>query len=191
MKDDNKFTRLMQKLQPVKGPDNLVADNYGQKELAQEVSDKSLMLSPEDVHKILNAESSGGQNLRNPASSAKGNFQILDKTRQEALNDLKKQGNVEIPANPDRQDALLMGNLIDKSETALLNSKNGPKDPNLENLYLMHHYGIQGGLNALNDPNKPINKARFNAVKALMNKKPLTTIDDGEPAKNLLELLKD
>jgi hypothetical protein len=185
------FKRILAKLQPVPEQKDYVSDNYGQKELAQEVSDKSLMLSPEDVHKILNAESSGGQFLRNPASSAKGNFQILDKTRQEALNELKKQGITDIPANPDRQDALLMGNLVDKSENALLNSKTGPKDPNLENIYLAHHFGVQGALNALNDPKKPINKARFQNVRSLLNKKPLTTIDDGEPAKNLLDLLKD
>ena len=186
-----KWQRLLSKLQPVKGPDNYVADNYGQNDIANEVSDKSLLLSPEDVHKILNAESTGGQNLQNPDSSAKGNFQILDKTRQEALNDLKNNQNVHIPANPDRQDALLMGNLIGKSENALLNSQKGPINPNLDNLYLMHHYGIQGGLNALNDPNSPQSKARFNAVRALLNKKPLTTIDnEGQPAKNLLDLIK-
>jgi hypothetical protein len=185
------FKRILSKLQPVPEQKDYISDNYGQKELAQEVADQSMQLSPEDVHKILNAESSGGQNLQNPTSSAKGNFQILDKTREAAINDLKKQGISDIPANPLRQDALLMGNLVDKSENALLNSENGPKDPNLENLYLMHHYGIQGGLNALNNPNKPINKARFRNVRSLLSKQPLTTIDDGEPAKNLLELLKD
>jgi hypothetical protein len=181
----------MQKLQPVKGPDNYVQDQYGQNEIANDVSGDSEQLSPEDIHKILNAESSGGQNLQNPDSSAKGNFQFIDSTRKQHLEDLKNNQNVDIPANPDRQDALLMGNQVHTIENALQNSKTGPKEPDLTNVYLAHKYGIQGALDTLNNPNSPESKKRFSNVKKLMSKQPLTTIDDSEPAKNLLDVLKE
>ena len=187
----NDFRKTLAKLQPYLGPKNYVEDQYGQKDIAQEVSDASLALSPEDIHKILNAESSGGQNLQNPESSAKGNFQLIDSTRKEALDELKNQDNVEIPANPDRLDALLMKKQIEKYENALLNSSTGPKDPTLENIDLMHKYGIQGGLTTLNNPNSPVSKARFKDINQRVNKKPLTTINDSKPAKNLLDLLKE
>lgn len=185
------FKKTLAKLQPYTGPKELVTDPYGQNDIANDVADSSLALNPEEIHKILNAESSGGQNLQNPESSAKGNFQFIDSTRKAMLDDLKNKQNVEIPVNPNRQDALLMKNQIDKSENALLNSKTGPKDPTLDNIYLMHKYGIQGGLNALNDPNDELSKARFRTVKALMAKKPLPTQNDTLPAKNLLDLLKE
>lgn len=188
---DTNFKRLMQKLQPYKGPSEYVSDPYDQNALAEEVSDSSLQLSPEDVHKILNAESTGGQNLQNPDSSAKGNFQIIDKTRNEAIEELKKQGNTDFPANPLRLDAMLMKHLVGKSENALLNSQNGPKDPNLENMYLAHHFGNQGALDTLNHPEKPSSKYRLRKTGAQLAKKPLTTKDDGQPAKNLLDLLKE
>jgi len=191
MTDNTNFKRLMQKLQPVEGPENLVLDPYGQKDIAEEVSSASSKLSPEDVAKILNAESSGGQNLRNPASSAKGNFQFIDSTRKQELERLKNDENVEIPANPDRRDAMLMKSSISDIENALQNSKTGPKEPNLENIYTAHHYGKQGALNMLNDPNSPLSRARRKHIQAQLAKKPLTTIDDTQPTTNLLDLLKD
>lgn len=185
------FKKTLAKLQPYKGPDELVTDPYGQNDIANDVAASSLALNPEDIHKILNAESSGGKNLQNPESSAKGNFQFIDSTRKAALDDLKNNKNVEIPVNPDRQDALLMQNQLEKYENALLNSSTGPKDPTLNNIDLMHKYGIQGGLNALNNPNSELSKARFRDIRSRLNKKPLTTIDDDKPAKNLLDLLKE
>jgi hypothetical protein len=185
------FNRILQKLQPVKDPDNYVKDNYGQNDIAKEVSDASIDLTPEGVHKILNSESTGGKNLQNPESSAKGNFQLIDSTRNAAINDLKKQGITQFPANPDRLDALLMKNQVDKYENALLNSASGPKEPSLENIDLMHKYGIQGGLDALNNPNTPESKAKFKDIKTRLNKQPLPIDQTVKPAGNLLDLLKD
>lgn len=185
------FKKTLAKLQSNLEPKDYVSDNYGQNDIATEVSDASMVLNPEDIHKILNAESSGGKNLQNPDSSAKGNFQFIDSTRKAILDDLKNNQNVEIPVNPDRQDALLMKNQLGKYENALLNSKTGPKDLTLENIDLMHKYGIQGGLNALNDPNSELSKIRFKDIKNRMNKKPLPTNNDTLPAKNLLDLIKE
>jgi len=187
---DNKFTKLLNKLKPTEAPSEYVSDKYDVNDMVNEVADASHALSTEDVEKILNAESSGGQFLQNPISSAKGNFQFIDKTRKETLEGLKNQGNDEIPSNPLRQDALLMKTLVNKGENALLNSQKGAKKPDLESLYLMHHYGIQGGLNTLNNPEDDLSKARFRNIRAQLAKKPLTD-EKGKPAKNLLELLKD
>jgi hypothetical protein len=183
-----KWQKLLAKLQPYKGPDNYVSDPYSQEDLAKEVSDASMQLSPEDIKKILDVESSGGTDLQNPLSSAKGNFQVIDSTRAEALKRLKEQGIGEIPVNPLRQDALLMKNIVNDTENVLLNSQKGPIEPSLENVYLAHHFGKQGALNAINNPNLPLSKERLRRVKYLMSRKPLTTIDVAKPAKNILEL---
>src|ERR1017187_6109236 len=49
---------FLTKLQPIMGSKDLVTDNYGQKEIARDVSASSSALSIQDVEKILNAESS-------------------------------------------------------------------------------------------------------------------------------------
>lgn len=185
------FNRTLQKLQPYKGPDEYVTDKYSPEDMNKEVSDASLMLTPEDVAKIHNAESTIGQNQQNEASSAAGNYQVIDSTRAEALKALKEQGIDELPANPNRRDALLMKTLINKNENSLLNSSTGAKDPTLANLYLTHKYGIQGGLNALNDPSSEEAKAKFKSVMANLNKSPPKKQNKTDGAKDLLDLLKD
>lgn len=181
----------MAKLQPYQGPKNLIMDNYGPEDMNKEVSDASLMLSPEDVAKMHNAESTIGQNQQNAVTSAAGNYQVINSTRAEVLKALKEQGIDELPANPDRRDALLMKTLINKNENSLLNSSTGAKDPTLANLYLTHKYGIQGGLNALNDPSSEEAKAKFKSVMANLNKSPPKKQNKTDGAKDLLDLLKD
>lgn len=185
------FSKLLAKLQPYKGPEEYVTDKYGPEDMAEEISSASTMLSPEDVAKIHNAESTYGQNTQNKLSSAKGNFQFIDSTRNDMINKLKKQGIDELPANPDRKDALLMKTAVKDMENKLLNSQTGPKDPSLENIYLMHKYGVQGALNALNNPKSEESRAKFKSVMANLNKKHPNGEKQEVSAKDLLDLLKD
>ena len=185
------FNKLLQKLQPYQGPKDYVMDNYGPDDMNKEVSDASLMLSPEDVAKIHNAESTMGQNQQNNASSASGNYHIIDSTRADALKALKEQGITDLPANPDRKDALLMKTLINSNENKLLSSSTGPKDPSLANLYLTHKYGVQGALNALNDPSSEESRAKLRSVMANLNKPAPKRKNEDIGAKDLLDLLKE
>ena len=182
------FKYLAKKLQPIQAPNDYVTDNYSVEELISDVSTKSLMLSHKDIEKIVSIESNYGKKLKNPSSSAKGIFQILDNTRKELLKQLKTSKLVKIPSNPIRQDAFLMQNLIIKSEKVL---KSRSKIPNLHNIYLIHHYGIQGALDILNSPNKHNSKKKLHNIRILLSKPLLTTINDGKPAKDLLELLEE
>lgn len=188
---DKKIPKFLKRLMPVPERPEYVTDPYSIKDMVKEVSEGSQQLSPEDVQKIMQIESTGGKFLKNPKSSASGHFQLIDSTRNQALNDIKSKENGEIPANPLRQEALLMKNLINKNENALLNSQTGPKEPNLENLYLAHHFGTQGALDTLNNPQLKKSQIRSKTVRNLLKKNQLTTIDDGEPSKDLLELLKE
>lgn len=189
--DDIKFNKLMSKLHPVDRP-NYVADPYNHEDIIQDVAESSKMLSPDDVRQISNIESSGGKDLinRSPGSTARGTFQFVDKRRQDILDNLKNQG-VDVPVNPDRQDSLLMQEQINKIEQALQNSRTGEKEPNLRNVYLMHKYGIQGGLNALNQPKNPESNRKFKIIDKLLGKQPLSKEEKIEPAQNLLDLLED
>lgn len=185
------FKKLLAKLQP-NIREEYVSDPYDEQDMVNEVADSSENLSSDDVNRIFDAESTKGSQLMNKqGSSAKGNFQFIDSTREQLLNKLKNKENTEIPVNPLRKDALLMKTYLNDNENALLNSENGPIDPNLENLYMAHHYGTQGALNAINDPNKPRSKARFKHTKAQLNKPQTKTQKDTKPARDLLDLLKE
>lgn len=186
-----KFNKILQKLQPYTGPSEYVTDKYSPEDMYKEVSEDSLQLSPEDVAKIHNAESTMGQNQQNDRSSASGNFHLIDSTRNRTINELKQQGIDELPVNPDRRDALLMKALINRNENSLLNSSKGPKEPNLENLYLTHKYGTSGALNALNTPYSDESKAKFKSVKANLEKAQPKKKKTQDGAKDLLDLLKD
>lgn len=184
---DKKFTKLLEKLKmPEKS--EYVSDNYDTSDMIKEVSSNSSQLSPEDIRKIHFLESSEGKMMKNPTSTAKGHFQILDKTRQEIKDRLDES---EIPVHPERKDALLMSENIKDIERVLENSKNGPYEPSLENVYAGHHYGKQGVLNILNDPKKPLNKARLVNIRKLLNKKVPNKEETVKPAKNLLDLLEE
>lgn len=184
---DEKFKRLLEKLKNPERSD-YVTDDYDTSDMIKEISSNSSQLSPEEIRKIHFLESSEGKMMKNPESTAKGHFQILDKTRQEIKNKLNKE---DIPVNPDRKDALLMSENIKDIERVLKNSENGPYEPNLENIYTGHHYGKQGVLNILNDPNNPLNKARRANIKRLLDKKLPKKDKDTKPAKNLLDLLEE
>lgn len=184
---DSKFNKLLEKLKPLENKDDYVSDPYNINDMVNEVSDSSLTMNPEEVHKILNAESTGGQNLKNPNSSAEGNFQFLKGTKQDTLNKLQDEGE-EVSTNPLRQDAQLMKNLVGRGEEALLNKN---IDPDMEKLYMLHHYGIQGGLHAIKNPNEELSKARFRNIRAQLAKKPLdNSQSQSVPAQNLLDLIK-
>jgi hypothetical protein len=183
------FQDLLKKLQPVAELPNYVMDNYDEKAMNKEVSGNSEQLSPEDIEKMHYAESTGGKYLKNDKSSASGNYQIIDSTREQAEKLAKQQGIDTNIANPLRKDANLMTALIKNSERVLENSENGPYEPNARNIYLMHKNGVQGGLNALNDPNSPISKARFKEVDRLLKRMPKKEAEEVQPAKNLLDLL--
>lgn len=185
------FKRLLAKLQPNKGPSEYVTDKYSPEDMYQEVSDATEQLTPEDVAKIHNAESTMGQNQQNPLSSAKGNFHFIDSTRNQTLQDLKDQGIDELPVNPLRKDALLMKSLINRDENSLINSSTGPKDPDLKNLYLMHKYGTTGALRALNDPESEDSRAKFKSVMANLEKSQPKKKKQALGAKDLLDLLKE
>ena len=185
---EEKFRRLLQKLRPNEERPELVSDPYSHEDMINEVSEASSQLSPEDVRKIHFLESSEGKMLENPASTAKGNFQILDKTREEVLSKLNPE---EIPVNPLRKDALLMKELVKGYENTLENSNKGPYEPNLENVYSAHHFGKQGALNILNNPKNPLSKARLKQIKRLLGKKLPEKDEEVKPAKDLLDLLEE
>lgn len=184
-----KFNKLLAKLKPYNGPSEYVTDKYNPEDMYQEVSDASKQLSPEDIAKLHNAESTMGQNQSNPLSSAAGNFHIIDSTREEALKRLKEQGIDDLLVNPDRKDALLLKNLIQNSENKLENARTGPKEPNIENIYMMHQKGTTGALKALNDPNSAEYKASMKKVLANLNKRQPERKKQEVSAKNLLDLL--
>lgn len=186
-----KFDKLLKKLQiPGEKPD-YVTDPYNESAMNADVASISSQLSPEDLEKIHYAETTGGKYLKNPESSASGHYQMVDSTRQLAEN-LAKQQNIDTnEPNPMRKDANLMKALVQKYENTLENAQNGPYEPNLENIYLMHKFGVQGGLNALNNPKNAVSKARFKEVQKLLARKPQNTSENIVPAQNLLDLLKD
>ena len=188
-----KFDKLLKKLQPVQGPSDLVTDPYSHSDMNEEISQHSKQLTPEELEKIHFAESTGGKYLKNlkPGSSASGNYHIIDSTRAEAEKEAQKQDLDLNTPNPLRKDAILMRALVNKYENALKDAKSGPYEPNIANMYLLHKNGVTGGLNALKDPNSEEAGAKFEEVKRLLAKKPKSKEKETQPAKNLLELLKD
>lgn len=185
----NKFDKLLKKLQPVPNPTDYVTDPYDEKAMNADVAGYSNQLQPEDLEKLHYAETTGGKYLQNPESSASGQYQLTDSTRKLAENLAKQQEIDQNTANPLRKDAILMKALVNKYENSLENAKNGPFEPNLDNIYLMHHYGVQGGLNALNAPKSGDSAAKFKEVKKLLSRMPKGTDNSTAPAKNILDLL--
>lgn len=164
-------------------PSNYVEDPYDFDAMNKEVADYTSNLAPEDISKIHYAESTSGKFLKNPikGSTASGNYQFTDSTRELAENEAKKQGLDTSEVNPLRKDAILMKALTKKYENVLENAKNGPFEPTLENIYLLHKNGIQGGLNALNSPENAISKARFKEVNKLLGRMPENTNNNVKP----------
>lgn len=185
------FKKLLQKLQPVPNPEDLVTDPYNERSMNEEIAAYSKQLTPEDIEKIHFAETSGGKFLKNPESSASGNYQIVDSTRKVAEKLAKEQGIDENTANPLRKDAILMKALVKKYENALENAKKGPFEPKIENIDLLHNQGITGGLKALGSPKSPISKAKFEEIKQRLAKKKESGKKEIQPAQNLLDLLKE
>lgn len=183
---DKKFTKLLEKLR-LEEPSDYVKDNYSSDDMIEEIASKSEQLTPEDVRKIHFLESTEGERLSNPESSAKGNFHILDGTRSDLLKKIKE----EIPVHPERQDALLMSENIKDIEKVLKNSSKGPFKPNLENIYAGHHYGKQGMLNMFSDPENPLNQERLSNIRNLLSKKLPKKEKVVKPAKDLLDLLEE
>ncbi len=192
---DNNFLKTLKKLQPYKGPEEYVSDPYSPEDMVNDVANSSEKLSPDDINRIFDAESTKGSQLVNKkGSSAKGNFQFIDSTRQEMIDRLKKRGIDELPTNPLRLDAELMKESINKNEDALLNAQKGPLEPNLENIYATHHYGTSGGLKAITSPKLPASKEKWRHIKAQLAKlqvNPNKTDKSEMPAKNLLDLTQE
>jgi hypothetical protein len=186
-----KFNKLLKKLGPVQDKPDYVRDLYDESAMNADVSSITDQLSPEDVEKIHYAETTGGKNLKNPDSTASGHYQLIDSTRELAENLLKKQDLAPNHINPLKNEAMLMKALADKYQNVLKGAKSGPYEPNVENMYLMHKNGIQGGLNALKDPENAVSKARFKEVKKLLARKPKTNKKPVQPAANLMDLLKE
>lgn len=192
----DKFLRLLSKMNeiPEVRPE-YVSDPYDYKDMNEEIASYSKKLTPEDLENIHFVESSSGKMMKNPESSASGHYQLVDSTRKLAEELAKQQGLDVNQPNPLRKEAILMKALIKKSENVLENAKNGPFEPNLENIYLMHKNGITGGLNALNSPKTPKSKHKFNEVSKLLARKPVNRSPNSEKEDNtkndLLELLKD
>lgn len=186
-----KFEKLLKKLAFLPESDEYVTDKYDERAMNEDISGYSKALSPEDIEKIHYTESTGGKFLKNPTSSASGHYQLVDSTRKIAEDLAKEQGIYDEGASELQKEANLMKSLVKKYENTLENAQNGPYDPNLENIYLMHKNGIQGGLNALNDPNSPKSKEKFKEVNKLLSRKPKKDIEQTLPAKNLLDLLRD
>lgn len=185
------FDQLYKKLQQPTPRSEYVSDGYDEKAMNEDVSAYSSQLSPEDLEKIHYAETTGGKFLKNNESTASGNYQLIDSTREMAEKLLKKQDLPINEINPLKKDAMLMKALVGKYENVLENAKSGPYEANLDNIYLMHKNGIQGGLNSLKSPNDALSKARFEEVKRLMARKPKSAPKEPTGANNLLELLKE
>lgn len=186
-----KFNKLLKKLQPIPEKSDYVTDPYDYSAMNEDVSQASKQLSPEDIEKIHFIESTGGIGLQNPQSTAKGNYQIIDSTRKLAENLAKEQDYDENEPNPLRKDANLMKALVKKYENVLENSEKGPYEPNLHNIYLMHKYGPQGALNALNNPEDELSMKRLADIKKQLAKNPEYKKKQELPAKNLMDLLKE
>ena len=165
------FAKLLEKLGkvPEERPE-YVTDPYDYRDMNEDIASYSKQLSPEDLEKIHYVESSGGKNLQNPVSSASGHYQLVNSTRKLAEDLAKQQGFDVNEPNPLRKEAILMKALVKKSENVLENAKKGPFEPNVENIYLMHKNGIQGGLDALNDPKNPKSRAKFEEIKKLFKR---------------------
>lgn len=186
-----KFNKLLKKLQPVQNPEDYVTDPYNEETMNSDIASISSKLSPEDLEKIHYAETTGGKYLKNPESSASGHYQLVDSTRKVAEKLAKDEGFDVSEPNPLRKEAILMKALTKKYENTLENAEKGPFEPNLDNIYLMHHFGVQGGLNSLNNPKNPVSKARFDEVKKLLARKPKKEAKTEQPAQNVLDLLKE
>lgn len=186
-----KFNKLLKKLAKPEERSDYVRDPYDESAMNEEVSQYSEQLSPEDLKKLMFAESSGGKFTSNPESSASGPYQIIDSTRKEAEKHAIDQGLDVNEPNPLRKDAILMKANVKRMEEKLKNAKNGPFEPNIENIDLLHKSGITGGLRALNNPDLPISKAKFREIQQRLAKLPKKTKESVKPAKNLPELLKD
>lgn len=188
----DKFNKLLKKLGQVEGPSDYVRDPYNEQSMNEEVSQYSEQLSPEDLKKLMFAESTGGKFLQNPESSASGPYQIIDSTRKEAEKHAIEQGLDVNHPNPLRKDAVLMKANIKRMENKLKEAKKGPFEPTLENLDLLHKNGITGGLRVLNNPQLPESIAKFEEIKRRLEKMPKKQQKQGldvKPAANLLELL--
>lgn len=189
---DNKTASFLKRLQLSPQPDNYVRDNYDIHDMNTDVSNFSEALSPEDIEKIHYAESTGGKYLKNQkkGSTASGHYQVTNDTKELAKrkaleNNLKLDDN-----NPYRNNANEMKALVSKYQDVLFNSENGPYEPTLKNIYALHHYGPQGGLDMLNNPESPIAIQRFKNIENLLNRKPINDPKLEHPAKNLLDLLR-
>jgi muramidase (phage lysozyme) len=192
----DKFLDLIARISELpKERSEYVTDPYDHRDMNKEVAEYTKKLTPEDIEKIHYAETTGGINLKNPHSSASGQYQLIDSTRKTAEELAKQQGLSQNEANPLRKEAILMKALVNKYENVLENAKNGPFDPNLENIYLMHKNGITGGLNALNAPKTPESVDKFKEVRRLLARKEKNrspnSVNDKEVSNDILDILKD
>ena len=96
--------------------------------------------------RIRGAESSGNDQAKNPRSTASGRYQFIDSTWAALGGDPAKRND---PAEQER----LMDKLLDQNEAAL---REDGRQITPGNLYLAHFLGAQGAIDALANPNAPV-----------------------------------
>lgn len=131
---DNKLAKTLKKLM---GPENYVEDPYDQQSMYEEIAESS-SLTPEEIAGFAGVESQFGKyNAPLQGGSARGTFQLMPNT----IKYLSERSDSPREANPLREEARLMKELMPQHERELQKSLGAEVEITPEQIYVKHNLG--------------------------------------------------
>lgn len=131
---DKKLSKTLKKLM---GPSEYVSDPYDQQSMYEEIA-TSTELTPEEIAGIAGVESQFGKyNEPLMGGSARGTFQLMPNT----MKYLSERSEAPREANPLREEARLMKELMPQHEKGLQKSLGVEVDITPEQVYVKHNLG--------------------------------------------------
>ena len=137
---DNKLLKTLKKLGATR--EEYVTDPYDQQSMYEDIAASSDNLEPEDIAAIAGVESNFGKNTKNMAGSrASGTFQMMPQT----LKYLSERSPEAHEANPLREEARLMKELIPQHEKELSITLGPDADISATEVFVKHNLGNGAG----------------------------------------------
>jgi len=146
-------SKLAKTLKKLMGPDNYVEDRYDQQSMYEDIAQSS-SLTPEEIAGFAGIESEFGK-YKKPlkGGSARGTFQLMPNT----IKYLSERSEDPREANPLREEARLMKELMPQHEKELRKTLKGEVEITPEDVYVKHNLGSGMGKKLLKAPdNMPI-----------------------------------
>jgi hypothetical protein len=128
-------------MERLKGPSEYVTDPYDQQSMYEDIAKSSESLEPKDIAAIAGVESQFGKYTKPLAGgSARGEFQIMPNTLK-YLSERADSKGIPREANPLREQARVMAELIPQHEEELKKTLGPDADISASDIYVKHALG--------------------------------------------------